>query len=61
MADTSSRPADASGRFAIGGDLPVNRLGYGTMQITGEGIWGPPKDPAQAVAVLRRAVELGES
>ncbi|MDQ3627503.1 MAG: aldo/keto reductase [Actinomycetota bacterium] len=59
MTRTSTRPADASGTFAIGGDLPVNRLGYGAMQITGEGVWGPPRDPAQAVAVLRRAVELG--
>jgi aryl-alcohol dehydrogenase-like predicted oxidoreductase len=45
--------------FRIGGDLPVHRLGYGAMQITGEGIWGPPADPDGAVAVLRRAVELG--
>jgi pyridoxine 4-dehydrogenase len=45
--------------FAIGGDLPVNRLGYGAMQITGPGVWGPPRDPAEAVRVLRRAVELG--
>lgn len=45
--------------FTIGGDLPVHRLGYGAMQITGEGIWGPPADHDGAVAVLRRAVELG--
>lgn len=45
--------------FAIGGDLPVHRLGYGAMQITGPGIWGPPSDPDQARQVLRRAVELG--
>ncbi|HEY5837203.1 aldo/keto reductase [Streptomyces sp.] len=56
---TSARPADASGTFSVGGDLPVNRLGYGAMQITGPGIWGEPKDPAEAVRVLRRAVELG--
>jgi aryl-alcohol dehydrogenase-like predicted oxidoreductase len=56
---TTSRPADASGTFALGGDLPVNRLGYGTMQLTGPGIWGDPEDPAEAVRVLRRAVELG--
>ncbi|MFQ6395947.1 aldo/keto reductase [Nocardia sp. KC 131] len=55
----TSRPADASGTFAIGGDLPVNRLGYGAMQITGPGVWGDPKDPAEAVRVLRRAVEQG--
>ncbi|MDW5265653.1 MULTISPECIES: aldo/keto reductase [Acidobacteriaceae] len=51
--------AAASGTFAIGGDLTVNRLGYGAMRITGEGIWGPPKDVEGAKAVLRRAVELG--
>ncbi|WP_310963862.1 aldo/keto reductase [Nocardioides terrisoli] len=51
--------ARKSGTFSIGGDLPVVRLGYGTMQLTGEGIWGPPKDHDEAIAVLRRAVELG--
>ena len=51
--------AAASGSYEIGGDLPVVRLGYGTMQLTGEGVWGPPKDPDEAVRVLRRAVELG--
>jgi aryl-alcohol dehydrogenase-like predicted oxidoreductase len=51
--------AAASGRYAIGGDLPVVRLGYGTMQLTGEGVWGAPKDPDEAVRVLRREVELG--
>jgi aryl-alcohol dehydrogenase-like predicted oxidoreductase len=45
--------------FAIGGDLPIHRLGYGAMQITGKGIWGPPADHEGALAVLRRAVELG--
>ena len=43
----------------LGGDLPVNRLGFGAMRITGEGVWGPPADRAEAIAVLRRAVELG--
>jgi pyridoxine 4-dehydrogenase len=52
-------PAAASGTYSIGGDLPVVRLGYGTMQLTGEGVWGDPKDPDEAVRVLRRAVELG--
>ena len=52
----ASAPA---GRFAIGGTTPVHRLGYGAMQLTGPGIWGPPADPTNAVAVLRRAVELG--
>lgn len=45
--------------FAIGGDLTVHRLGYGAMQITGPGVWGPPADRAECLAVLRRAVELG--
>ena len=51
--------AAASGSFTIAGDLEVNRLGFGAMRITGEGIWGPPDDPDNARAVLRRAVELG--
>jgi pyridoxine 4-dehydrogenase len=51
--------AAQSGTFEIGGDLPVVRLGYGTMQLTGEGVWGPPKDHGEAIRVLRRAVELG--
>ncbi|MEG9224598.1 aldo/keto reductase [Aeromicrobium sp. Sec7.5] len=51
--------ASAAGTFALGGDLPVNRLGYGAMQITGDGVWGWPKDRDGAIAVLRRAVELG--
>jgi pyridoxine 4-dehydrogenase len=51
--------AKASGTFAIGGDLAVNRLGYGAMRITGNGIWGEPKDRETAKKVLRRAVELG--
>ncbi len=45
--------------FTIGGDLTVNRLGYGAMRITGEGIWGPPQDHAESIRVLKRAVELG--
>ncbi|WP_233223266.1 oxidoreductase, partial [Amycolatopsis sp. CA-128772] len=51
--------AKNSGTFTIGGDLPVTRLGYGAMQLTGPGVWGDPKDPDEAVRVLRRAVELG--
>jgi len=51
--------AAASGTFAIGGDLPVHRFGFGAMRITGKGIWGEPKDPEEARRVLRRAVELG--
>ncbi|CAM3754732.1 aldo/keto reductase [Nocardiopsis rhodophaea] len=57
--DNSARTATASGTFSIGGDLPVTRLGYGAMQLTGEGVWGEPKDRGEAVRVLRRAVELG--
>ena len=51
--------AVASGTFNIGGDLPVHRLGFGAMRITGPGVWGEPRDPAEAHRVLRRAVELG--
>jgi aryl-alcohol dehydrogenase-like predicted oxidoreductase len=50
--------AAASGTFAIGGDLPVHRLGFGAMRITGKGVWGPPDDRKEAVAVLRRATAL---
>jgi aryl-alcohol dehydrogenase-like predicted oxidoreductase len=58
MAD-DTRPAQQSGTFTIGGDLPVHRLGFGAMRITGEGIWGPPRDHAEALRVLRRSLELG--
>jgi aryl-alcohol dehydrogenase-like predicted oxidoreductase len=51
--------AAASGTFLIGGDLPVHRLGYGTMRLVGDGAWGEPEDHAEARRVLRRAVELG--
>jgi aryl-alcohol dehydrogenase-like predicted oxidoreductase len=50
--------AAAAGTIDIGGDMTVNRLGFGAMRITGKGIWGPPPDEAEAKAVLRRAVEL---
>src|SRR5947207_4748515 len=53
------QPAAKSGTFAIGGDLRVRRLGFGAMQLTGPGVWGEPTDRAEAVAVLRRAVDLG--
>lgn len=56
---SNTLPARASGTFRIGGDLEVNRLGYGTMQLTGPGVWGPPKDHDEAIRVLKRAVELG--
>jgi len=51
--------AQQSGDFLIGDDLPVTRLGFGAMRITGDGVWGQPADRAEAVRVLRRAVELG--
>jgi aryl-alcohol dehydrogenase-like predicted oxidoreductase len=51
--------ATAAGSFTIGGDLTVNRLGYGAMRITGPGIWGPPTDKVAALATLRLAIELG--
>src|ERR1700722_17304887 len=50
---------EQSGTFAIAGETTVRRLGYGTMQLTGKGVWGPPEDHDEAVRVLRRAVELG--
>jgi aryl-alcohol dehydrogenase-like predicted oxidoreductase len=50
--------AKQSGTFLLGGDLPVHRLGFGAMRITGDGVWGPPKNRDEALAVLRRAVEL---
>jgi pyridoxine 4-dehydrogenase len=59
MSTLAAVDAKASGTFTIGGDLPVYRLGYGAMRLTGDGIWGPPKDPEEAKRVLRRAVELG--
>jgi len=59
MAKEKTLSAAAAGTFVIGGDLSVNRMGYGAMRITGPGIWGPPADKAAALATLRRAVELG--
>ena len=59
MRHTTQRPAEASGTLLIGGDLKVFRLGFGTMRLTGEGIWGPPANKQEAIAVLRRALELG--
>jgi aryl-alcohol dehydrogenase-like predicted oxidoreductase len=55
----STSIAAASGTFKLGGDLEVNRLGYGTMQLTGDGVWGEPSDHDECIAVLRRAVEDG--
>jgi pyridoxine 4-dehydrogenase len=59
MSDRDTPPAHASGQFALGGDLPVFRLGYGAMQIPGPGVWGEPRDHDEVIRVLRRAVELG--
>ena len=52
-------PATLSGTVSLDGELTVNRMGFGAMRLTGEGIWGPPKDHENALAVLRRAVQLG--
>ncbi len=51
--------AQASGTFTLGGDLTVNRLGFGAMRLTADGVWGPPDDKDECIRVLRRAVELG--
>jgi pyridoxine 4-dehydrogenase len=59
MQHTTQRPATASGTLTIGGDLKVYRFGFGTMRLTGPGIWGPPADKQECIAVLRRALELG--
>jgi pyridoxine 4-dehydrogenase len=56
---TSATSVAPSGTFSIGGDVTVHRLGYGTMQLPGPGVWGEPRDRGAAIAVLRRAVELG--
>ncbi len=56
---TEQQPVTASGTFTLGGDLPVHRLGFGSMQITGDGVWGEPRDHDQAMAVLRRSLQLG--
>src|SRR5580700_6828166 len=57
--DPAQPNAKSSGTFLIGGDLPVHRLGYGTMRLVGDGAWGEPADPEECRRVLRRAVELG--
>src|SRR5689334_22063382 len=58
-AESGSQPARAAGSFLLGGDLPLRRMGFGAMRITGPGIWGDPPDPAGARKLLRRAVDLG--
>ena len=55
----STTTAETIDTFALGGDLTINRLGFGAMRITGPGVWGEPQDPDQAKRVLRRALELG--
>jgi pyridoxine 4-dehydrogenase len=59
MPDISVNPGAVGGKVTLGGELTVNQLGFGAMQLTGKGIWGPPADPQECVRVLRRAVELG--
>src|SRR5579884_2998787 len=59
MQSKQQQPATASGTFTIGGDLTVYRLGFGAMRLTGQGIWGPPPDKQEALAVLHRALDLG--
>src|ERR1700758_5275202 len=57
--NTKQLYASQAGRVSLGNEISVHRLGYGAMRLTGEGIWGPPKDRKAALGVLRRAVELG--
>lgn len=56
---SSNKPASASGVFRIGGELPIHRLGFGAMRITGKGVWGEPHDHDEVIRVLRRTLELG--
>ncbi|CAM4436237.1 Putative oxidoreductase YdbC [Mycobacterium basiliense] len=58
-AQSQKAVAAASGTFTLGGDLTINRLGFGAMRLTGHGVWGPPADRDESIRVLRRAVELG--
>ncbi|MFD2935657.1 aldo/keto reductase [Spirosoma flavum] len=59
MQATDQQPATQAGTITIGGDLTVNRLAYGAMRITGDGIWGPPKDHDECIRVLKRTLDLG--
>ncbi|MBC3788629.1 aldo/keto reductase [Spirosoma utsteinense] len=59
MQSQSAQPVLEAGTITLGGDLTVNRLAYGAMRITGDGIWGPPKDHDEAIRVLKRSLELG--
>src|SRR3984957_17291643 len=58
MSQVRTLSASAAGTLTVGGDLTINRLGYGAMRVTGPGIWGPPADRAAALATLRRTIEL---
>src|SRR5919198_847140 len=59
MSEANGTPASAAGTISLGGELRVNRMGFGAMRLTGPGIWGPPKDEPEARRVLSRAIELG--
>ncbi len=59
MQPQTAQPATQSGTFTLGGDITVNRLGYGAMRITGKGIWGPPDDHDESIRVLKRCLDLG--
>lgn len=59
MQPQTAQPATQSGTFSLGDDITINRLGYGAMRITGDGIWGPPKDHDEAIRVLKRTLDLG--
>jgi aryl-alcohol dehydrogenase-like predicted oxidoreductase len=59
MAASSNADASAAGTLRLGGDLPVHRLGFGAMRVTGKGIWGPPEDREECLRVLRRVPQLG--
>ena len=59
MSTSNDRPAEASGTIDVGGDITVNRMGFGAMRVTGAGVWGDPPDRDAAKALLRRAIDLG--
>jgi len=59
LSTVDTTPAAKSGKFLLGGDVLVYRLGFGAMRLTGKGIWGEPRDRREAIAVLRRAIDLG--
>ncbi|HYH80769.1 MAG TPA: aldo/keto reductase, partial [Longimicrobium sp.] len=56
---SNTADATAAGTLSLGGDMPVNRMGFGAMRITGKGIWGPPEDREESLRVLKRALQLG--